>query len=82
MREREEVGGPWVEKKKRRGLWGRWPSSSSEPNKEGSRQGGRPVEGAGVARVYFIGTGRRCSAWVEHAKLVLAYSNGGPASLQ
>jgi hypothetical protein len=35
-----------------------------------------------AARVRFIGAGRRCSAWVEHAKLVLACSNGAPASLQ
>jgi hypothetical protein len=49
------------------------------------RERGRPVRlggEAGVARVRFIGAGRRCSAWVEHAKLVLACSNGGPASLQ
>jgi hypothetical protein len=37
---------------------------------------------AGAARVHFIGAGRRCLAWVEHAKLVLTCSNGGPASLQ
>jgi hypothetical protein len=37
---------------------------------------------AGAARVHFIGAGMRCSALVEHAKLVLTCSNGGPASLQ
>jgi hypothetical protein len=49
------------------------------------RERGRQVRlggEAGAARVRFIGAGRWCSTWVEHAKLVLACSNGGPASLQ
>jgi hypothetical protein len=37
---------------------------------------------AGAARVRFIDAGRWCLAWVEHVKLVLTCSNGGPASLQ
>jgi hypothetical protein len=49
------------------------------------RERGRPVRlgvKAGAAQVRCIGAGRRCSAWVEHAKLVLTCSNGGPVSLQ
>jgi hypothetical protein len=49
------------------------------------RERERPVRLGGearAARVRFIGAGRRCLAWVEHAKFVLTCSNGGPANLQ
>jgi hypothetical protein len=50
------VGGLWVEKKIEEGVMGKMAFFLSEPNREGSRQGGRPVEGDGVPATQAMGT--------------------------
>jgi hypothetical protein len=44
---------------KGQGVWAKCPSSFSKPNREGSRQGGWPVEGEGAPATQAMGTAGR-----------------------